>query len=288
MGIHKVQSFARARADGSTYRVNFHRGSPAVVALRYSTENVGTLLAEGMRAYTGDYTGNPISSEDFERLAKDAGRTKLSTPIEMVYFTFLIQNVSRSWTHQAVRYRIATAFIQQSMRVFGKGNEYNVLATRNDEKHADRYYEAILNSIQQYDAMIEEGCPVQDARGVLPHHILTAMYWSMSLRTLMTVYNTRMCCQAQQDEWLPVLRQMKAEVRRVCGDLVADMITAPIDRGESCGYGASIDAPCVWRDRTGSKLSDDKIDNLIGSDTGSALLQAGIGHGKTKDLGKVK
>lgn len=254
----KVQLFS-----GETFTINFLRGSPSEVSLVAHTgmtatgNNAADLMAMGMKAYIGNYNAEVPTGDDYERYVKDVAQTKLATPAEMIHMTFLIRNVTRAWTHQAVRYRIGTAYIQESLRFLGHGEEYNILLTRENEKHLPDYVWGITEALRSYQTMIANGSPVQDARGVLPHHILTHMYWDMSLRTLMQVYNTRWCCQAQQDEWIPVLRQMKSEVRRYMGDLVADTITAPIDRGQSCGFNASFDRPCVWRQRLTGKAEDD-------------------------------
>jgi hypothetical protein len=95
--------------------------------------------------------------------------------------------------------------------------------------------------------MLENGIPSQDARGILPHHILTNMFWCMSLKTLMHIWNTRWCCQAQTTEWIPFLKQVKHQLLLKLEPLTP-FLNAPIDRGEPCGFNASFDRPCTWKE----------------------------------------
>lgn len=251
------------RPDLTWFDVHFHTTPPSnVQLLGYTQTPEGwgpeNLLAYGMRAYTDIWELAEMSKEDREKFAKDTAKTALATPAEMVNLVFFIDGVSRSWTHQAVRYRVGTSYVQQSMRMFGQGDRYDVLATHQNQQFMDQYVDTIVQSIKAYDDMVLNGCPIQDARGVFPHHVLTKMMWSMSLRTLMQVFNTRWCCMAQKDEWIPVLRQMKKAVRAECGDIMADMLTSPILRGEDCGFHASFDKPCRWRRADGSILPEEE------------------------------
>lgn len=252
-----------SREDGSDFEVHFHEISPAKVTLfswprTIEGDGPERLLAYGMRSYLDEWDWDNMTPEEIDRFSKDAVLSGLPTPLEWPLFVFLVEGVSRSWTHQAVRYRIGSSFNQQSMRMFGQGNKYHVLATKENQKYKDLYYPGMVAAINCYDKMVLAGSPLQDARGVLPHHILTCLIWGITLKSLMHVYNTRHCCQAQQDEWAPVLRQMKKEIRTKVGDPIANMITGRIDRGESCGFNASIDRACRWRRADGTPLPEEE------------------------------
>jgi thymidylate synthase ThyX len=130
-------------------------------------------------------------------------KTPLAGPLEMVHFTWLIRDVTRAFTHQLVRYRIGTSFMQESLR-FSEKREAKVLATTDDPLYAESAEAAVYT----YWQMLDRGVPTEDARGILPTNILTHIYFDTSLRTLQNIWRQRMCRQAQHGEWEVVLQQM--------------------------------------------------------------------------------
>lgn len=238
---------------GHHYEVEFWGGEVAEVSIVGWPNDAFDILTRTTRGYAGKYTMEPFTIEERAQYLADIQKTKLGTPTEMVNFVFLIRDVPRSWTHQAVRTRIGAAVVQESTRFIGSKDVYKVLvpksAHHNLQINTD-YLNGILSSVAAYEnAVATDGVSSQDARQLLPHALLTHMFWSLTLKTLMTVYNQRWCCQAELSTWVPAMRQMKRLVIEKCGEEIGSMLTAPIDRGESCGYGASFDRPCVWKKR---------------------------------------
>lgn len=252
-----VYEIERHSIKAGEYRVQVWTPTVAEVDLISHTAFPAETMATVTRGYTGVYHPAVPSLQDVEGYLADITKTKLGTPAEMVHFVWLIRGVTRAWTHQAVRYRVGTAYVQESMRFLGHKGVYKVLLTDKLAKHpeseeAQHYSRTVCDSVVAYVDLIDNGIPDQDARGVLPTNILTSLFWDMSLSTLMHVYNTRVCCQAQTGEWVPILLKMKDELRYCCPE-VAEMVTAPIDRGEPCGFNASFDRPCTWKVRDGNK-----------------------------------
>lgn len=245
-----LRTFYMKSQISGEYEVQIVTGAVPYVELVTWTEDPVHTMAVTARGYTGIYSNEQPSEEDTNKLLKDILNTKLATPTEMVHFVFLVQDVTRAWTHQAVRYRIGTAYVQESMRFLGYKNTYKVLATYNDDRDVlfDQYALQCTRAVETYVMMKDQGIKDQDARGVLPTNILTRMFWDMSLSTLRNIINTRWCCQAQGDEWLPVIEQFK-KLLTVRWPELHPFLTAPIDRGESCGFNASFDRPCVWKTR---------------------------------------
>ena len=170
--------------------------------------------------------------------------TALQGPLEMLNFTFLITRVTRAFTHQLVRYRIGTSFAQESLR-FTKKLDCEVLATTDHPSYA----EAIGNTMANYEQMLEQGVPVQDARGVLPTNILTKIYMTASFRTLQNMYQQRMCTQAQHGEWETVLQQVKGCIADVDPRL-AELLKMSCEREDGkCIFKSTWDRPCPFRDR---------------------------------------
>lgn len=247
--LHK-QSFSSP--NGHCYRIEYWAGEVAQVEWVDGPQDGARTLAVVTKGYTGDYT-NRILKEERDQFYHDLKNTRLGTPAEMINFVFLVMDVPRSWTHQAVRTRIGAAVVQESTRFIGAKDVYKVLVPRSahEGKAIDlSYREGIRLSINAYEeALTHSGVESQDARQLLPHALLTNMYWSLTLRALMGIYEVRWCCQAEPSTWLPVMKQMKQLITAHCAPEVADFLTAPIDRGQNCGFNASFDRPCVWKER---------------------------------------
>lgn len=128
---------------------------------------------------------------------------------EFVDYTFLIEGVTRAFTHQLVRHRVGVAFAQQSQRSVGvEGFEY--LAT--GMCIADEDYFAGMGEIKhRYSNMINKGIAAQDARGILPTNVLTNIMMKMNLRALADMMSTRLCIRAQ-DEFRDVVDAIKSVV----------------------------------------------------------------------------
>lgn len=129
------------------------------------------------------------------------------SPIEHVSFTFAVEGVSRSLTHQLVRHRIAS-YSQQSQRyVKLEGFEYIIPpAIESDEKLLKAYKDAMENINESYSYLadklkqkyIEQGLDesnsekkaIEDARYVFPNACETKIVFTMNARTLMNFLDT--------------------------------------------------------------------------------------------------
>ena len=237
------------RADKSTYTVNIVRSGCCEVSLISAMTDPEQMIAKVSQTYTGTLEDVDLPKEKVDVFFADQMRTKLTTPLEMLYMVFLVKNVSRALTHQFVRTRIAS-YAQESMRFLGSKAEYNVLASsRMPSNSLNLYSYAINYSIKTYEDLLSVGISSEDARGVLPTNILTGLFVGISMKTLQHVYEQRMCCQAQPGEWQPILTKMKEAINWTLGEKIASLLSAPYERGEPCGYRASYDRPCVWSNK---------------------------------------
>jgi len=244
---------APGNVKGHEYQIEFWAGEVAEVTLIDYPANAEQALARTTRGYTGRYDAEPMSPAELEQHLKDLKNTKLGTPAEMLNFVFLVRDVPRSFTHQAVRTRIGAAVVQESTRFIGAKDLYKVMVPKtahNGPEIDPSYLMGNIQAIEHYEFMLtHKGVTSQDARNLLPHSMLTHMYWSLTLRSLMGIYEVRWCCQAEPSTWIPVMKQMKALITESCGSNVADFLSAPIMRGQSCGFNASFDRPCEWKVR---------------------------------------
>ena len=130
---------------------------------------------------------------------------------EFVDYTFLIQDVTRAFTHQLVRHRVGTAFAQQAQRLVDM-SDFDYVATGDADCAA--YHATMINIKKGYSMMVGAGIPIQDARGVLPTNITTNILFKANLRTLNSIMNTRMCVRSQ-GEMQEVATAMRTAVLEV-------------------------------------------------------------------------
>lgn len=117
---------------------------------------------------------------------------------EFSNYLFLLQDVTRAFTHQIVRHRHAS-FAQQSLRV-ASANEFRYFVP--DSIEEDRYQLAIFDNTMSdiqtgYDLLLKKGAGQQDARGILPTNICTNILFGANLRTISELMETRLCVRAQ-------------------------------------------------------------------------------------------
>lgn len=164
-----------------------------------------TANAENMLIFT-KRTRHLTGLDEFSDIAKMSPEEKkeelrrvfasIGSSWEFIHYTFLIQNVTRAFTHQLVRHRVGTAFAQQAMRVADMKN-FGYLVPQLQPEDME-IYEVTMDQIQMgYDRLTERGVPVQDARGVLPTNIQTNILLKINLRALAEVLHVRLCVRAQ-------------------------------------------------------------------------------------------
>jgi flavin-dependent thymidylate synthase len=229
------------------FSINFHRSPSAYVELVSGTMNPLQTIAKVTDCYNGIFDTKDKDQNELDKATNNLDKTKLQTPYEMIYFVWLIEGVTRAFTHQLVRYRIGTSYAQESFRFLGLKNEYDVLLTVQKKYDERDFIDACVKSISTYHGLVTTGTSAEDARGVLPINTMTKIFFGVSLKTLQHIYEQRMCCQAQQGEWQPILKAMRFALHHEYGKQVSDLLSAPFERGELCGYQADFDRPCIWR-----------------------------------------
>ena len=107
---------------------------------------------------------------------------------EYVDYTFLIEGVTRAFTHQFVRTR-TNSYAQQTMRVLdvseGRGWDYLTGPSIESDEDSKRIYHIEMERIgEAYRGLITCGAKIEDARGILPTNILTNIVCKTSPRAL--------------------------------------------------------------------------------------------------------
>jgi flavin-dependent thymidylate synthase len=136
---------------------------------------------------------------------------------EYVDYTFMIEGVTRAFTHQLVRTRTAS-FAQQTMRVLnvsdGPGWAYltgpSIIGNADINKQA--LYSATMSIIDNsYKELIANGATIEDARGLLPTNILTNIVMKINMRNFVELVQKRSSSRVQ-GEYRDVLQAMKEAV----------------------------------------------------------------------------
>jgi flavin-dependent thymidylate synthase len=195
---------------------------PRVYLLSMTPDPLGTIAA-ACKMYKGEVVRDLSDVTDAERREyfEQVQRTHLQAPFEFVDFHFMIEGVTRAFTHQMVRQRTAV-YAQESLRFAVKEDAASAVAlppslqgaetagptertmhlTREQEMR-DRWEVAVRGASDAYNDLVNLGMPAEDARGLLPHNITTRLHYKTNLRNLMEHAGNRLCTQAQF-EWRQV------------------------------------------------------------------------------------
>lgn len=178
------------------------------------------------------------------------------SPIEHVSFTFGIEGVSRSLTHQLVRHRIGS-YSQQSQRYVRLDQfEYVIPPSVEKDEEAKKIYIETMKSCQKsYDNIANilkekyinnglrdidaEKKAIEDARYVFPNACTSKIIVTMNARSLMNFFRHR-CCNRAQWEIRELAEIMLFEVKDVAPTLfkycAPGCVNAPCPEGKmSCG-----------------------------------------------------
>ena len=159
-----------------------------------------------------DFSDEEISSF-IEQLIESGHHSVLEHPV----FSFAIEGISRTISHELVRHRIGIAISQRSQRYcFEDGYEFVEPQEILDNQDAEEEYATeVCNAILTYKNLVNEfKISKQNARYMLPNGIATRMIVTMNARELLHFFALR-CCQRAQPEMQQLANAMVAEVKKV-------------------------------------------------------------------------
>jgi thymidylate synthase (FAD) len=136
--------------------------------------------------------------------------------LEHASFTFGIEGISRSCSHQLVRHRIAS-YSQQSQRYVSHQERFAAVTPASINRQpqlAQKYADFLDQAHLLYRELLESGVPAEDARFVLPNAAATKLVMSMNGRELQHFFELR-CCRRAQWEIRLMATEMLRQVRRV-------------------------------------------------------------------------
>ena len=201
------------------------------------------------------------ATEKFVNMLSSMGH---ESPIEHISFTFGIEGISRTCSHQIVRHRIAS-YSQQSQRYVDLQNSFNYIipeAIKNNEKakllyeksmltDMDVYKEITQTLVNEYTKGITDKAEIskltkkalEDSRFALPNACETKIIVTMNARTLLNFFKERCCSRAQ---W---------EIRDVANQMLDIVLNIAPNVFATAG------APCVFGKCPEGKMSCGKRQN---------------------------
>ncbi|MGJ0847545.1 thymidylate synthase (FAD) [Tissierella praeacuta DSM 18095] len=242
-----------------------------VELLRYTPDGEKLIAAAARLCYSPigvneiEESLNEEKVESFLSLLMDLNH---ESPIEHVTFTFGVEGVSRTLTHQLVRHRIAS-FSQQSQR-YVKLEQFEYIippaiannkrareifenAMKEDQKNYNEisnllfneYYSKYINlNYNEKEARNKaEKESIEDARYIFPNACETKIVFTMNARSLMNFFKLR-CCNRAQWEIRELAILMLIEVKKIYPTLFKNA-------GPGC-----INGPCPEGKMTCGKISE--------------------------------
>lgn len=197
----------RAMYDAEEMPFDVNETGPRVTLLNATPQPLAAIAAMSMM-YEGKVARDlgEITAEQREHYFEQIRKTHLKAPFESVSLHFLIEGVTRSFTHQMVRQRTAV-YAQESLRFAVKDHIDEEVALppslrdlAEDDPRVVIWRRAVNKVDDSYNALVSAGVPAEDARGLLPHNITTRLHYVTNLRGLQDHGGMRLCTQAQF-EW---------------------------------------------------------------------------------------
>lgn len=198
---------------------------------------------------------NSLKQRDIEKFITMLAIMGHESPFEHINFTFGIEGVSRSLTHQLVRHRIGSSYSQKSQRYVKEGSfEYvvpphiqNIPEAKKmyikSMEDAQIYYDNLTDILfkEHYEDNLAKGKPgktakslaekkaIEDARYVLPNSCETKIVVTMNARALFNFFNKRCCNRAQWE-----IRELAIEMLKLVLDIAPNVFRVA---GPGCLYG---------------------------------------------------
>lgn len=197
-----------------------------VELIRYTPDPDGLVASAARLCYSPVGVGQiqkKMSREMVEKFVQKLISMGHESPVEHVSFTFALEGVSRTLTHQLVRHRIAS-YSQQSQRYVREDQFDYVIPERiaEDEELRKRFIEEMARDQQAYDffvrSLMEKGYnekeAIEAARYVFPNACETKIVVTMNARSLFNFFAKR-CCNRAQTEIREVAWKMLEKVRSI-------------------------------------------------------------------------
>lgn len=165
------------------------------VVLLTSTPNPLSIIAKAGRITRGLEDSHKTDEYYFNLLYKSGHHSTF----EHVSFTFNLENMSRTCSHQLVRFRIGVSFTQRSQRYTDESlYTFTIPPLIEKNKEAKEIFIDQMDSSRNiYEYLLSLGIKKEDARFVLPNAVNTSLIMTMNYRELMHACGLRLCKKSQ-------------------------------------------------------------------------------------------
>ncbi len=186
-----------------------------VVLLQYTPEPEKTVALAARLCYSPTSLGElqeKLSATDIQTFLEKIMSLGHQSVLEHVSFTFGIEGISRTTSHQLVRHRLAS-YSQQSQRYVSHTKRFGAVIpdTVLENAEARELFERELASLHDaYSRLVAMGIPAEDARYILPNATETKIMVTMNARELLHFFALRCCRRAQWE-----IRAMAIEMLRL-------------------------------------------------------------------------
>lgn len=217
--------------DPSTFNpYDYKRNQRAAVALTairtcYSPNKPTEILALEGEKYFGQKATDGGTGTDADRLIRHIIRSKHTSALEHITYTFAIEGVSRALLAQLTRHRVGFSFSVQSQRYVRMGSDdriggfdYVTPPSIDSDVRGEKftaYWEAMNHAQEAYDILRSAGVPPEDARMVLPQAATCNLVMTVNLRSLLDFYAKRRRGNGSQWEIAELAEKLREEVTKV-------------------------------------------------------------------------
>ena len=210
--------------------------------LRYTPDGEKLIASAAKLCYSPvgiDCIEDSLNEENTKKFLEMLVNLGHESPIEHVSFTFGVEGVSRTLTHQLVRHRIGS-YSQQSQR-YVKLDQFEYIippsiakdedakklfveAMEKDQEYYNRITDILFN--KYFNEYIEQGMKenearqksekqaIEDARYVFPNACETKIVFTMNARSLLNFFRLRCCNRAQWE-----IRELAIEMLKKVKDV---------------------------------------------------------------------
>lgn len=213
-GEHRIVKYVDKAMFGATPIEAEALKQPKVYLLSATPDPLGALAATCMM-YEGKviYDLSEVTDDQRRFYWRDIWNTTLQAPLEQIDLHFMVEGLTRASWDQMVRQRTAN-FAGESLRFSVKLPLTTVVRAGPSVNTPERQaiHDQALRDIEEaYQALIDDGVPAEDARGILPMNVLVRGHWKTNLRNLATELGKRTCTQAQW-EWRMIALSMRQAI----------------------------------------------------------------------------
>lgn len=188
-----------------------------MVKLINHTEGPEIVIAVAARLCYSSYDISKIEKDfrdpekGLERARKLIKKIRISghdSVLEHASFTFGVEQLSRTASHQLVRHRIAS-YSQRSQRYVKETHPQIVIpeSIANKDEFLNKFNKLINEIYSLYGYFIDNGVPAEDARYILPNATQTQLAFTMNARELLHFFRLRGCSRAQWE-----IRQLAKDI----------------------------------------------------------------------------